>query len=276
MTESKSRYFTISGYFYRKNQSVIKPVVKNLLILIVAEIANALCCGFDYYISQLKSNGVWNVIWCGFAGWTPGWFILGLIYAYLLMWLFDKLKISKWVFIIIVPLLMIFLWIGQRFNTIGIVRKFCFYTSWLRVLTFFMLGHHIRENEDKIKNVSNKIWTIVLLAGILLTLAERWLLTNVFNISAKYFLYLGIFVSIVGAFCLALGCEEWNLPFLKFVGCNLSMYIYVVHMAVITLARNHGYEFDSLWICVGSLMVSLVIFCIKYFVKNIYSRYLRK
>lgn len=259
----------ISGYFYRKNQSVIKPILKISLILVVAEIVNGFACGFDFYISQLRANGIKNAILCHFAGWTPGWFLLALIYAYIFIWLIDKIGIRKICYYVLVPVLLIFLWIGQRLCSIYFFSDIYYYTFCIRIIPFFIIGNYINEHEDALKSIPSKVWAVVASFGVVLTVSERWLMTSILGHPELFFLYLGTFVAIIAAFGLALGCDEWNFPLLKFIGKNLSMYIYVVHMAIICVCRNHGYVFDSLWICLGSFIVSLIFYFIFYYAKHI-------
>lgn len=266
----------ISGYFYRNHSSVIKQILKNLLILVMAEILYLFVIsateGFAYYMTSLKDNGIKNVLFCQFSEWIPGWFILGLIYAYILIWLFDKLNITKWVFLIFVPILLVFLWIGQRFDSVAIIGKLYYYSWALRILPFFMIGNHFRAYGSKFKNISNHIWIALIVLGTLLTIAERWISTYALNLTRMYFLYVGTFVLTTAIFGFAIYSKEWNLPFLQFVGCELSMYIYVIHMAVISICRFCGYEFDSLWICVGSLLASLLIYYAKHCIVMLFCR----
>lgn len=71
-----------------------------------------------------------------------------------------------------------------------------------------------------------------------MTAAERYVWDC---LGITYFnLYIGIVVMTFGFFVFGIMYPDiLNMPFLKYVGENLSMYIYIFHMMVITVAAYY-------------------------------------
>ena len=73
-------------------------------------------------------------------------------------------------------------------------------------------------------------------------------------------IYLGTVPIVALLFCIALFHETFNAPFLIFTGRNLSMYIYCLHVAVMSVLSRLSLEYESLWLCVISTAAAITVY----------------
>lgn len=190
------------------------------------------------------------------------WFLISLLYMYILYYLANKLKLKKLLFFLI-PVIMLGLIIGERHVALaeaGNAERYFFNLNVFRAFPFFWGGVWLRENKEKIVKFFNpKRLAAALAAGAVLTAAERYVWDC---LGITYFnLYIGIVVMTFGFFVFGIMYPDiLNMPFLKYVGENLSMYIYIFHMMVITVAAYYVKNVDIAWIWAGVTLISYLAY----------------
>ena len=85
------------------------------------------------------------------------WFLFALLYAYVLYGIFEHLRLRELAYILAALLFVFYISLAQGLHLSGIQVPNMIYRNWLiEAFPYFMLGHWIHENQDKIK-ITNKI-----------------------------------------------------------------------------------------------------------------------
>ena len=166
------------------------------------------------------------------------WFLRGLIYCYAFVLLFfaknRRLTWIKWM----APLLLIAYTCLQEFGGLlgirrsvwipGTENRVYFYNLFLfRALPAVLFGVLMNQYRDRIERLPVKKAVLAALAvlGGFLAVWER------FAIGESQF-FLGSYVTVAALFTLALKMPDWQPTGLGYMGRELSMYIYILHIAV--------------------------------------------
>lgn len=251
-------FFMISGYFLYNNDSekvnvVIPHKVKRLLLL-------ALVSGIGYFLLEIaesiflargfvgvKEYFITTVTWGNFLRflvtntplvYMPRWFLYALVYCYLFLLACNKVSCKyRYLYIsglltMICHLVMEILY-GFGFEiryqianteTFISIRNFFL----LRAFPWFLLGYGIRQNKACLKKVNIHVYESLCMGGVITTLMQCFLVGQATT-------YLGTMLIVIGVFGIAINKEEKSVPFiLMHVGRNLSMYVYILHGAVIS------------------------------------------
>lgn len=269
--------FMISGYFCRGEWSEIKRKVVNLMKIFVA--GEGLYFLYNFHIQgngwrawlleQVDMDTIRKILIYNDTGiFMAGWFLLSLMYSYLIFGLFVKIRMKKQSYALI-PLLILWLWGWQRVAMICRIDLKYLDVKVLRAVPFFLLGNFLRDKEDEIRHKCNGKWVYVLMIiGTFLVFFERLLIEQLV-FKPALFLYLGNVILAVASFAWALYMSECKwLNGIAYIGKNLSLYIYVIHMwifAMIGKTENVTYIFQ---VCILSTIVAWVLYRIRILFKN--------
>ena len=100
-------------------------------------------------------------------------------------------------------------------------------------IPFFMLGHLIKANEEKLKSkISNPVLITVFIAG----LAES---VVVGHLHAQKNIYIGTIISVFALFIFIIKNEEKiRMPHIALIGEKYSLYIYIIHIIIRNVANK--------------------------------------
>lgn len=168
------------------------------------------------------------------------WFLPALIYTYIIFYFFEKFKITKKMYFLI-PLLFglgvafreIFFIFGYPFETL---KNGYIYRNFLVLgIPFFLLGHYIRANEEKLKaKLSNSVLIIAIIVGTVEAIA-------VGHLHFQKNIYLGTFVAVFMIFVFVIKNEEKiKIPLLASMGEKHSLYIYILHQMINNTIKKLG------------------------------------
>lgn len=139
----------------------------------------------------------------------------------------------------------------------------------LRALPFFLFGMIIRKYQVQIARIPLNIpvSSFIVIAGGLLAIYER----TVFR-EAQF--YVGTYIMVAAMIIIAIKKPTSEVKFLGYIGRELSMYVYILHIAVgkmtDIIAREFGFRETNFYtwgrafiILIATLLVSLAIVQIK-------------
>ena len=111
------------------------------------------------------------------------WFLFALLYAYAIYGILELLNLRRLEYPLAIVMFFIYVILAQGMHLAGVYVPNFVYRNWLvEAFPFFMLGHWIRENQDRITFSNN---TLLLIGGVftLLCLAERLFLGRDFGVN---------------------------------------------------------------------------------------------
>ena len=160
------------------------------------------------------------------------WFLPALIYATLIFYFLEKKGVTKKLYFLIPVLLLsgILLREVPEFmeNAPAVMNKAYIYRNFVFVgLPFYMLGHFIRVNEEKLKErLTYPILAVMMLIGTAEAVAVDLLHT-------QKSVYVGTIIAVAAFFVLALKAEgKVKISPLAAMGANYSLYVYTLHILV--------------------------------------------
>ena len=193
-------YIVLSGYCIlvedreerlgKLKRAMLRSLVFFMLLFVIyfaVNLVNPLSSPY-LNVSMVKSKRMWFEF-LGLNLWplpigNSIWFIQSLFYAYIVLFIFDKLyilKVYKFLLIILIAFMLI---AGEFAGLVGF--NFLGYTyipgNWLtRALPYLLLGMLLREKKDKLKNL--KVWEYIVLffVGGGLVLGEIYILIRTGN-----------------------------------------------------------------------------------------------
>lgn len=272
--------FMISGYFCKGKWGEIKRKIYHLLKIFLAGESVFLLyylwkegaewwswLGDNVYVEHIFRVIIYNDTKIFMAG----WFLLSLVYAYVIFALLAKWD-RKYVYVWI-PILILWQWGWQRAAMLFRIDLNFLDIKVLRAIPFFLLGSWFRERELDVKKIASqkKIFGCIV-AGVVLCFFERFLIEQlVFKPALS--IYLGNVVLLIGCFAWAVSMPEikWLKGF-AYVGRNLSLYIYVLHMVFLGLMT----EQLGAWSVIGVIVISTVVSYLLYEWKQICYKILKK
>lgn len=255
-------FFMVSGYFLwnedrsKMNASIPRKIKRLLWIILISWIGyfilaiaeNAFLGGEAF---SLKGYLLDLFSWENFLRffltntplvYLPRWFLYALIYCYLFMLLPIKTKnsntyILQWIGIIlllgyfaleyaaILYGLDIGFMAGDSDIYVRLRNVFLF-----RALPWFVLGMTLKHFRAKVEKIDIKIYWLLCVAGAVATIVQALFMDDAG-------IYVGTLMIIIGLFGIAMKKknEECN-PVITHIGNKLSLYIYVLHGAVISAA----------------------------------------
>ena len=197
------------------------------------------------------------------------WFISALLYVYIAMLLINRFNLYKISYLVAIACFVVHYFLGNVCKGFGVEINLYYYRNFLLMaFPFFMFGHYIHSNEELLKNIFTSPKCICMfIVGELLTVPE-WFLLGKTEIS------IGAVVAVFGIFVLSLQApEKKDKSFFTYIGTELSLFIYIIHMAVkIVMDRVAGKLFFKMpeinlvynlirpFVCFGVSVVAGIIF----------------
>ena len=245
-------FFMVSGYFLVDDRNefpitrLIKKVKNLLFITIFAsltflswEILRAFLGRCTFYSLLMEMFGLKQLV--AFIVLNKPivgdhlWFLFALIYCYLVIYIVLQFKKERFLFLTFIPLLIIRLSATEFAPIFGIIvspyltRNFLF-----SGLPFFTIGMLLFKYNNQIATIKSR-WLIIIIAiGWLLSIGEMFLST----VDSGYFI--GTLLVNLGAFVLALRHPNvyLKLQWLRKIGTNDSLFIYVMHILVLQIIEQ--------------------------------------
>jgi len=204
------------------------------------------------------------------------WFLPALCYATLVFFFFEKKGITKKMYFLIPVLFLAGVVLREipEFvtDTPSLFSKSYLCRNWLFVgLPFFMTGHFIRANEEKLTRKYSDISLII----IMLVSTIEAIAVELFHTQKS--LYIGTFFAVTALFIFALKKEgKVKADKLAFLGAEYSLYVYIFHIMV----KNVLMKILSIGIFVPlgeklSMIMPLIVFAITLTASAVYV-YLKK
>lgn len=271
-------FFMISGYFYagggaaRKLKHTLKLILLAVCYYFVFHYV-CYCIIRNHSISEEISTYVSVISILKFILFNSPlcyshlWYLFSLLYCYIFMYFSDKFIVNKKWKNIYAIFVLLFYSVNIEFFPVFKTRAmldFC-NSFFVRCLPFFFIGMCVKENIARIKSVN--LWVLLPL-----------FMTSVFE-NIQYgecqFYFSSYFIAVV----LLLYCAKkpnLNNGFINFIGRELSTYVYIIHMSVLTfiivLGGEMGYSNQLIWMVIFPFLVCLLSITgayILYFVKRI-------
>ena len=249
-------FFCISGFFLLLNGTIEDGKIVNKIrhIFKITVGAGVFYCMFTVIINSLQSND-WRAKEFAISRLTADrivkffitndpflyshlWFLMALIYCYVFVLLFfEGNRRLSWIKVM-APLLLIFYTVLQEFgDVLGITRsvwipgtenRVYFYNLFvfraLPAILFGMLMNKYRSDIEKIK-ISKVVLAALVVLGGGIAVFER------FAVGETQF-FLGSYLMVASLFVLAIKVPDWKIEGLEYLGRELSLYIYILHIAV--------------------------------------------
>lgn len=261
--------FMISGYFCRGEWNECKRKIVHLLKIFLAGEG----VFFLYYLWQEGADR-WKwicdniypehilrvIIYNDTKIFMAGWFLLSLAYTYFLFALITKADKKKQVYIWI-PILILWQWGWQRAAMLLRIDLNFLDIKVLRAIPFFLFGNWFYENEHSIKKIANqKIVLLCMAAGVAGCFLERFLIEQLV-FKPALFLYLGNVILLIGCFTWAITMPKIkNLHGIAYVGKNLSLYIYILHMVFFEWMTERLGGWSIVGVAVMATVVSYLLY----------------
>ncbi len=202
------------------------------------------------------------------------WFLLALIYCYMFI-MFVTFKSPKSIGVLGMGLMLSFLFLTVyqswvpipgyiKISSMGI--ECCLYNLFVfRALGFFLIGMFCKINVNTLTsvNINDKLLTCIAIVGSILAICERFWL-----VEAQF--YLGSYITFLALVTWAVRNPQKGNVLIIYIGRELSLYIYVLHIAVgkvinLILNKNFGEGhhvctyFSTLLILGTSILISFGI-----------------
>ena len=280
-------FFIISGYFtYSANIEKLKNKSMKLLKMLIL-------CIFIYFIIlhiqeflinehynffeiNKKIFNIKNLITFIVLNRTSAiiphlWFIAALIYCYIfrIMTMNKKLeKTYKYIpFLLVINYIIAILSniITNGESTNAIIR------NWLMMgLPFYIIGFYIRKNKDKYINIKNIKLIIIAILGLGIIMIER-IMINQLKYELFLDLYIGNIVFTISIFILAINNPNlFNCKFLSKIGEKYSLYIYLIHYAIIRIINVIEIKGK---ISINEYAKPIIVFIIAYVISILIARF---
>lgn len=269
-------FFMVSGYF---NYSASKEKLKSrvLKLLKIFAISSVLYIAYDnfenlyingnnnfieYNLAKLNLQNIFNLVVFNFTHFIYShlWFILALMYCYIFRILTKDKKVEK--IYKYIPILII---VGYVLNIYFLTKSLSMVyltRNWILMgVPFYILGHLIKGNTNKITKISKLNIIFLAIAGLVLSVIERLILKS--NNIWRLEIYIGSIIFAVSIFILAVKEPKLiNIKLFKTIGEKYSLNIYIIHYLIIEILRKVVInKFD---ININGYILPIAVFIISY------------
>lgn len=192
------------------------------------------------------------------------WFLFGLFNCYAFVLLFIQKKNYKLIYLLAPVLLCIFACM-QEFHLLlasvqltGMDTRIYFYNSFLfRALPFFLSGMILRDRLAMIqqKPIRRSLFWILAAFGVCLAVAERF-------IFGESQFYIGSYLTAYSLIIYALQYPDEKLHVLQHIGRDLSMWVYILHIAVgkgLDIIAKYGQLWGHNWYYISRPLIIIAI-----------------
>lgn len=156
----------------------------------------------------------------------PLWFLFALLYAYALYGLLERFGLRKIEYLIAAIFFVVYITLAQGAHLAGVNIPNLYYRNWLvEAFPYFMLGHWIHENQDKI-TISNKALITIIVITTLLCWVERWLMGRDFGVNNV------TIPQVFALFVYGVKNPTRHEGAIQRLGRDCSMLVYIIHPAI--------------------------------------------
>lgn len=154
------------------------------------------------------------------------WFLFALLYAYAFYGLLETLHLRKFAYGLAAVMFVVYVVLAQGMHLAGYHVPNMIYRNWLiEAFPYFMLGHWIHENQDRI-NISNQVLVTVIIVTTLLCWVERWIMGRDFGVNIV------TIPQVFALFVYGVKNPEKHEGVIQRIGRDCSMMVYILHPAV--------------------------------------------
>lgn len=175
---------------------------------------------FSFSINQILDWIIFNspVIIAG-----QYWFLFALLYAYIFYGILEKLGLRKFSYLLAAILFVVYICLAQGAHITGTNIYKLFYRNWLvEAFPYFMLGHWIHENQDKIR-MSNRMLLTTIVVTTLLCWVERWTMGREFGVNVASI------PQVFAIFVYGVKNPMRHKSVMQRLGRDCSMLVYILH-----------------------------------------------
>ena len=178
------------------------------------------------------------------------WFMFALLYDYVLFCVVTKTNTVNWAHKIIPILIVLYVFFAQGAVLLGIhIPKLLYRNFLIEGFAFFMLGHWLHSNEQKVKAINNTALVIGIISTTLLCVAERYYMgrdfgVNVFSFPQVFFLFVYAMNN----------AAAYKNTALRKLGSRCSMFVYILHPFV-----WHSLEYGYQWMGIDESTIALYL-----------------
>lgn len=168
------------------------------------------------------------------------WFLPALIYTYAVFFVFEKTGTTKKLYFLIPVLFLGGVFFRESIEFLpeypAIMSNGYVYRNFAFIgLPFFMLGHFIKANEDKLTTkFTNAFLVILMIVGSAEAVAVELLHT-------QKSVYVGTFIAVFALFLFAVKNEEkYSVAYIADMGAKYSLYVYIFHIMIRNVMNKGG------------------------------------
>lgn len=175
------------------------------------------------------------------------WFLFALLYAYAFYGILERMGLRKLEYVLAAILFLAYITMAQGSWLAGFTVDKLMYRNWLvEAFPFFILGHWIHENQDKIR-ISNKTLLIIIIITTLLCWVERWIMGRDFGVNIV------TIPQVFALFMYGVKNPTRHEGVMQRFGRDCSMLVYILHPVV-------WHSLDGIFSIVGVLGNMLVLY----------------
>ena len=154
------------------------------------------------------------------------WFLFALLYAYIFYGILERFSLRNFSYILATVMFVVYVIMAQGMHLVGIGIPNFIYRNWLvEAFPFFMLGHWIHENQDRI-SVQDKTLITVIVVSTLLCWIERWIMGRDFGVNIV------TIPQVTALFLCGVKNPAKSQGVIQRLGRDCSMMVYILHPAV--------------------------------------------
>ena len=154
------------------------------------------------------------------------WFLFALLYAYIFYGILERFSLRNFSYILATVMFVVYVIMAQGMHLVGIGIPNFIYRNWLvEAFPFFMLGHWIHENQDRI-SIQNKTLITVIVVSTLLCWIERWIMGKDFGVNIV------TIPQVTALFLYGVKNPVNHQGAIQRLGRDCSMMVYILHPAV--------------------------------------------
>ncbi len=229
-------FFMVSGYFCFGGRTDYKKKIRHVGTIILGAtifyllVTPLYTSGFSITLQDLVKLLVFNV-----PPYIAGqlWFLFALLYDYMLFALTEKLGLRRLAYLSIPVGIVVYILLAQGAHILGFSIPNLIYRNFLiEGFPLFSLGFRIHEHQDEIR-ISNRALLLTVVISTLLCPVERMLMGRDFGVNIV------TFPQVTALFLLGVKNPGFGAgKLLNRLGSKHSMYVYIIHPAVMHLLRK--------------------------------------
>lgn len=154
------------------------------------------------------------------------WFLFALLYAYIFYWILGKIGLLRYAYILAALLFVVYIVLAQGAHLAGYGIPNMIYRNWLvEAFPYFMLGHWIHENQEKI-SITNRTLIAIIAVSTLLCWVERYLMGRDFGVNIV------TIPQVFALFVFGVKNPSRHEGIIQRIGKDCSMMVYILHPVV--------------------------------------------